>query len=219
MRHTPGLHIAQQVLGDTKSSEIVGACIQQLLLFVLLLLLAAAKGLARGAPVVSGMIGLAELRLEAGDAAGALAAAKQGLKFVFDRSKVCTPTPVSLACVPAAIISVFVICAPARQAQQQQQISHRSYADYTKHSLVAQAQLVTTSAQPFLHTPQIQERARHAALVLNLLAGQALLGTGQLTDAGRIFVRLAQRVSEGEVSFGSEAVGMPATSIRQQAIR
>jgi hypothetical protein len=48
----------------------------------------AAKGLARGAPVVSGMIGLAELRLEAGDAAGALAAAKQGLKFVFDRSKV-----------------------------------------------------------------------------------------------------------------------------------
>ncbi|KAF6252995.1 hypothetical protein COO60DRAFT_1704042 [Scenedesmus sp. NREL 46B-D3] len=111
-----------------------------------------AKGLARGAPVVSGMIGLAELRLEAGDAAGALAAAKQGLKFVFDRSK-------------------------------------------------------------------IRERARHAALVLNLLAGQALLGTGQLTDAGRIFVRLAQRVSEGEVSFGSEAVGMPATSIRQQAIR
>ncbi|WIA30388.1 hypothetical protein OEZ86_000474 [Tetradesmus obliquus] len=111
-----------------------------------------AKGLARGAPVVSGMIGLAELRLEAEDAAGALAAAKQGLKFVFDRSKV-------------------------------------------------------------------QERARHAALVLNLLAGQALLGTGQLTDAGRIFVRLAQRVSEGEVSFGSEAVGMPATSIRQQAIR
>lgn len=66
---------------------------------------------------------------------------------------------------------------------------------------------------------QVQERARHAALVLNLLAGQALLGTGQLTDAGRIFVRLAQRVSEGEVSFGSEAVGMPATSIRQQAIR
>lgn len=34
------------------------------------------------------MIGLAELRLEAEDAAGALAAAKQGLKFVFDRSKV-----------------------------------------------------------------------------------------------------------------------------------
>lgn len=63
------------------------------------------------------------------------------------------------------------------------------------------------------------ERARHAALVLNLLAAQALLGTGQLTDAGRIFVRLSQRVSEGEVAFGSEAVGMPATSIRQQAIR
>jgi hypothetical protein len=42
---------------------------------------------------------------------------------------------------------------------------------------------------------------------------------GQVTDAGRIFVRLAGRVSEGEVGFGSEAVGMPATSIRQQAIR
>lgn len=41
----------------------------------------------------------------------------------------------------------------------------------------------------------------------------------QVTDAGRIFVRLAGRVSEGEVGFGSEAVGMPATSIRQQAIR
>lgn len=64
-----------------------------------------------------------------------------------------------------------------------------------------------------------KERARHAALVLNLLAAQALLGTGQVTDAGRVFVRLAQRVSEGEVAFGSEAVGMPATSIRQQAIR
>jgi hypothetical protein len=32
-------------------------------------------------------------------------------------------------------------------------------------------------------------------------------------------VRLAGHVSEGEVSFGSEAIGMPATSIRQQAIR
>lgn len=41
----------------------------------------------------------------------------------------------------------------------------------------------------------------------------------QVTDAGRIFVRLAGRVSEGEVGFGSEAVGMPAASIRQQAIR
>jgi hypothetical protein len=41
----------------------------------------------------------------------------------------------------------------------------------------------------------------------------------QVTDAGRIFVRLAARVSEGEVGFGSEAVGLPATSIRQQAIR
>jgi hypothetical protein len=55
--------------------------------------------------------------------------------------------------------------------------------------------------------------------VLNLLAAQALLGCGDVTDAGRIFVRLAQRVSEGEVSFGSDAVGMPATSIRQQAVR
>lgn len=34
------------------------------------------------------MIGLAELRMEAGDAHGALEAAKRGLKFVFDRSKV-----------------------------------------------------------------------------------------------------------------------------------
>jgi hypothetical protein len=74
-----------------------------LLLLLLLVLVAAAKGLARGAPVVSGMIGLAELRLEAGDAAGALAAAKQGLKFVFDRSKVCTAA--LLACIRAAIIS------------------------------------------------------------------------------------------------------------------
>lgn len=64
-----------------------------------------------------------------------------------------------------------------------------------------------------------KERARHAALVLNLLAAQALLGTGQITDAGRIFVRLAQRVSEGEVAFGSGAVGMQPTSIRQEAIR
>ncbi|KAF8069413.1 SKI3 [Scenedesmus sp. PABB004] len=111
------------------------------------------KGLAAGAPVVSGMIGLAELRLEAGDPQGALEAAKRGIQFVFERNKVG------------------------------------------------------------------KERARHAALVLNLLAAQALLGCGQATDAGRIFVRLAARVSEGEVAFGSEALGMPATSIRQQAIR
>lgn len=67
--------------GGNHTCFIVLACL-------LCLLCCAAKGLARGAPVVSGMIGLAELRLEAGDAAGALAAAKQGLKFVFDRSKV-----------------------------------------------------------------------------------------------------------------------------------
>lgn len=48
----------------------------------------AAKGLASGAPVVSAMIGLAELRLDAGDAVGALEAAKRGIKFVFDRNKV-----------------------------------------------------------------------------------------------------------------------------------
>jgi hypothetical protein len=30
-----------------------------------------------------------------------------------------------------------------------------------------------------------KERARHAALILNLLAAQALLGSGELTDAGR----------------------------------
>eukprot|EP00879_Flechtneria_rotunda_P010701 GHRR01011183.1.p1 GENE.GHRR01011183.1~~GHRR01011183.1.p1 ORF type:complete len:1628 (+),score=649.14 GHRR01011183.1:120-5003(+) len=112
-----------------------------------------AKGLAAGAPVVSAMIGLAELRLEAGDATGALDAAKRGIKFVFDRSKIA------------------------------------------------------------------KERARHAALMLNLLAAQALLAKGDVTDAGRIFVRLAARVSEGEIAFGSDAVGMPATSIRQQAIR
>jgi len=29
-----------------------------------------------------------------------------------------------------------------------------------------------------------KERARHAALVLNLLAAQALLASGELTDAG-----------------------------------
>jgi hypothetical protein len=34
------------------------------------------------------MIGLAELRLDAGDAVGALEAAKRGIKFVFDRNKV-----------------------------------------------------------------------------------------------------------------------------------
>lgn len=50
--------------------------------------MSAAKGLERGAPVVAGMIGLAELRLEAGDAHGALDAAKKGIKFVFNRSKV-----------------------------------------------------------------------------------------------------------------------------------
>jgi hypothetical protein len=50
--------------------------------------LPAAKGLASGAPVVSAMIGLAELRLDAGDAVGALEAAKRGIKFVFDRNKV-----------------------------------------------------------------------------------------------------------------------------------
>lgn len=55
--------------------------------------------------------------------------------------------------------------------------------------------------------------------MLNLLAAQALLADGQVTDAGRIFVRLAGRVSEGEVAFGTEGIGMPATSIRQQAIR
>jgi hypothetical protein len=36
------------------------------------------------------MIGLAELRLDAGDAVGALEAAKTGIKFVFDRNKVRT---------------------------------------------------------------------------------------------------------------------------------
>jgi hypothetical protein len=50
--------------------------------------LMAAKGLALGAPVVSAMIALAELRLEACDASGALEAAKRGIKFVYDRSKV-----------------------------------------------------------------------------------------------------------------------------------
>ncbi len=55
--------------------------------------LIAAKGLALGAPVVSGMIGLAELRLEADDAQGALDAAKHGLKFVFDRNKVGATIP------------------------------------------------------------------------------------------------------------------------------
>lgn len=34
------------------------------------------------------MIGLAELRLDVGDAVGALEAAKRGIKFVFDRNKV-----------------------------------------------------------------------------------------------------------------------------------
>lgn len=48
-----------------------------------------AKGLAAGAPVVTAMIGLAELRLDAGDAVGALEAAKRGIKFIFDRNKVC----------------------------------------------------------------------------------------------------------------------------------
>ncbi|GBF94747.1 hypothetical protein Rsub_07630 [Raphidocelis subcapitata] len=61
------------------------------------------------------------------------------------------------------------------------------------------------------------ERARHAALMLNLLAAQAMARCGQLEDAHTVFSRLASRVSEGDVAFGS--VGLPPTSIRQEAIR
>jgi hypothetical protein len=110
------------------SLKIIGAFIQQLLLSVLLLLLmmmmmATAKGLARGAPVVSGMIGLAELRLEAGDAAGALAAAKQGLKFVFDRSKVnmrlcCSVAYVQLPSVLRPLVIHYVTLATAAGMSQ-----------------------------------------------------------------------------------------------------
>ena len=148
--------------------------------------------LRRGAASSAAMIGLAELRLEAGDPAGALDAAKTGIKHVFERSRAA------------------------------------------------------------------QERMRHAALMLNLLAAQAMLAlhvSGQsddpgggggggggiapagrppplpplcgspphppdrlLPDAARIFARLSSRVSEGEVSFG-ELVGLAPVSIRQQAVR
>jgi hypothetical protein len=62
-----------------------------------------------------------------------------------------------------------------------------------------------------------QERARHAALMLNLLAAQAMARCGQLEDAGKVFSRLAGRVSDGEVSFGQ--VGLPPVNIRHEAIR
>ncbi|KAI8473996.1 MAG: hypothetical protein J3K34DRAFT_518511 [Monoraphidium minutum] len=67
------------------------------------------------------------------------------------------------------------------------------------------------------------ERARHAALMLNLLAAQArgsyrsMSRCGQLENASKVFSRLAARVSEGEVAFGS--VGLPPLSIRHEAIR
>jgi hypothetical protein len=46
------------------------------------------RALARGAQSVGAMIALAELCLEAGDSGGALVAAKMGIKFVFERSRV-----------------------------------------------------------------------------------------------------------------------------------
>jgi hypothetical protein len=72
---------------------------------------------------------------------------------------------------------------------------------------------------PYLHIQIGKERARHAALMLNLLAGQAMTGEGHLGDAEKIFARLAARTSEGEVAFGATHVGLPPTSIRQEAVR
>ncbi|KIY92082.1 hypothetical protein MNEG_15881 [Monoraphidium neglectum] len=97
------------------------------------------RALAAGVASTSAFIALAELALDASDAAAALDAAKRGIKFVFDRSRAG------------------------------------------------------------------QERARHAALMLNLLAAQAMSRCGQLEDATKVFGRLAARVSEGEVAFGNAA--------------
>lgn len=110
------------------------------------------RSIARGAPAVVATIGLAELQLEAGNYQGALDAAKQGVKMVFQRSK------------------------------------------------------------------KGHERMRHAGMMLNLLAAQALQRMGRAEEAGRMFGRLATKVSEGEVAFG-ELAGLPPISIRQQAIR
>jgi superkiller protein 3 len=57
-----------------------------------------------------------------------------------------------------------------------------------------------------------------AGLLLKLAAGRALLANGSPAEAETLLVTLAERVSEGQATFGLIA-GLPPQDVAQQAIR
>ncbi|GAX80151.1 hypothetical protein CEUSTIGMA_g7589.t1 [Chlamydomonas eustigma] len=63
-----------------------------------------------------------------------------------------------------------------------------------------------------------KEHMEEAGLLLKLAAGRALLAHGSPAEAEALLVTLAERVSEGQATFGQIA-GLPSLDVGQQAIR